>query len=58
MRRMKANTRLALSLAVIVLSAIYAVLVTKNPALASAIASGYVAVLLTIFLLVNVWKKP
>jgi hypothetical protein len=55
---MKPSLRLWLSVAMIVMSAIYAVTVVKNPQIASAIALGYVALLLTVFVLVNVWKKP
>jgi len=40
------------------LSAIYAVLVAYDSGVASAIALGYVAVLLTVFLASNVRKKP
>jgi cell division protein FtsW (lipid II flippase) len=42
----------------LVLSAAYAVLITKDPDVASAIALGYVALLLTIFAAVEIWKKP
>lgn len=55
---MTPKIRLALIAGVIVLSAAYAVLVTKNPATAAAIASGYIALLATVFILINVWKKP
>jgi cell division protein FtsW (lipid II flippase) len=55
---MRSELRLALCGAMIVLSALYAVLVNKNPDLATAVAAGYVALLLTIFVSVNVWKKP
>lgn len=55
---MTAHSRLFLAFALIVLSAGYAVLVKKDPSLAGAVASGYVAVLLTVFLLINVWKRP
>lgn len=55
---MKPSIRLVLSTMMIAISALYAVLVVKSPSLASAISSGYVAVLLSVFFLVNFWKKP
>lgn len=55
---MTPNNRLWLIATMIVISAGYAVLVKKDPGIASAIASGYVALLLTAVLLLNVWKKP
>lgn len=55
---MKASFRLALVALIIVGSAIYGLIVAQDPALASAMASGYVAVVLSVFLLVNVWKRP
>ena len=41
----------------IVFSAIYAVLIAEDRDLAEALAVGYIALLLTIFVTVNVWKK-
>lgn len=58
MQRMRPSVRLYLTLAVIVLSALYAVVVSQDPAIASAIASGYVAMLVTVLVVINVWKKP
>lgn len=55
---MTSSTRLRWCAAIIIVSAMYAVLIVKNPQVASAISSGYVAGLLTVFILVNVWKKP
>lgn len=55
---MRPNTRLWLIAGIIVLSAMYAVLVVEDKNLASAIASGYVALLLTFTLIINVWKRP
>jgi F0F1-type ATP synthase assembly protein I len=55
---MTANNRLLVIAGLIVLSAGYAVLVKKDPAVASAIAAGYVALLLTAIFVLNVWKKP
>lgn len=58
MRRMRPSIRLYLTLVVIVFSAAYAVVVTQNPALASAVASGYVALVVTVLVTINFWKKP
>lgn len=55
---MTSNARLRLSFLIIVASAAYAVLIVKDPAVASAISSWYIAVLLTIFVTINVWKRP
>ena len=55
---MTANIRLQLIGFTILLSAFFAVLVAKDPVLASAVSSGYVAILLIVFVAVNVWKKP
>lgn len=58
MLRMRPNARLLLCGLTILLSACYAVLVARTPEVATAVAVGYVALLLTIFVAVNVWKKP
>lgn len=55
---MTSSARLMLSAALIVMSSVYAVLVAKSPEVASAVAAGYIAVLLSVFTLINVWKKP
>lgn len=55
---MRPSTRLWLIAGIIVLSAVYAVLVVEDRNLAAAISSGYVALLLTVTLVLNVWKKP
>lgn len=55
---MTANSRLLWSAVLIIISAVYAVLVARDPGVASAIAAGYIAILLTVFVLLNVWKKP
>lgn len=55
---MSSSTRLKLSIVMIVLSMLFAVLIAQSPQIASAVATGYVAVLLTVILLTNVWKKP
>lgn len=52
------HTRLKLSAVMILLSALFAVLVARDPQTASAISTGYVAVLLTAFVLANTWKRP
>lgn len=55
---MRANLRLLLCVFIVVSSAAYAVLVIENPPIAAAVSSGYVALLATIFILVNLWKRP
>lgn len=55
---MTAYNRLWAAVVLIVLSAGYAVLVKKDPNIASAIAAGYVALVVTAVLVLNVWKKP
>ena len=55
---MTALSRLMVVAGLIVLSAGYAVLVKKDPSLASAISSGYVCMLLTAILVLNLWKRP
>lgn len=57
MLSMRSNARLGWSVAIIIVSAIYAVLVAKDPNTASALMLGYVAVLLTIFVINEVWKN-
>lgn len=57
MRKMSASYRLLLCGVLILLSAVYAVLVARDPAFAAAIAAGYVAIVFTVFLIVNFWKK-
>lgn len=55
---MKPSLRLALVAMIIVGSALYGLIVVKSPQLASAVSSGYVAVFLTVFAIVNLWKSP
>lgn len=55
---MTANNRLWIIAGLIVMSSAYAVLVKKDPDLAAAISTGYTALLLTVLLAINVWKKP
>lgn len=55
---MTPRIRLALIAGILIMSAAYAVLVKKDPGIAAAVASGYVAILLTVFFLLNTWKKP
>lgn len=54
---MTANNRLRWIAVMIIASALYSVLIAKDPEVASACATGYIAGLLTIFVLVNFWKK-
>lgn len=55
---MKPETRLILVAVIIIGSSLYALLVVRDPSLASAVATGYVAIFLTIFTLINLWKRP
>lgn len=55
---MSSHIRLKLGALMIFLSALFAVLIAQDPQMASAVASAYVAILLTVFVLSNVWKKP
>jgi tryptophan-rich sensory protein len=57
MQRMQANTRLALCGVVIVLSALYGLLLEQDRRLAEAVAIGYIAIMLTLLLVVNIWKR-
>lgn len=50
------NTRLNLSVVVILGSAIYGLLVIEAPSLAEAVALGYIAALLTVLTALNLWK--
>lgn len=52
------RTRLFWSATIILISSLYAVLVAESPDVASAIMLGYVALLLTIFTIIEIWKKP
>jgi len=54
---MSASLRLFLCGALILISTVYAVLVARDPATASAIAAGYVALVVTVIFIVNIWKK-
>lgn len=58
MLKMRPNARLLWVVVMILGSASYGVLVKKDPSVASAIALGYVGLILTIFVLVQVWRKP
>jgi pilus assembly protein TadC len=51
------NTRLILCAVIIIGSGLYALLVARDPDVASALMLGYVGVLLTIFVATEVWKK-
>lgn len=55
---MTSSLRLRLCMGVVLFSLLYGVIVVTNPEVASAIAAGYVAVLLTVLIMLNVWRKP
>jgi 1,4-dihydroxy-2-naphthoate octaprenyltransferase len=55
---MKPRTRLSLSVAMIIGSMVYGLLVALDREIASALMLGYVGLLLTIFATNEIWKKP
>lgn len=55
---MSPSTRLILCAGIIAVSAMYAVLVAHDPAIAAAVAVYYVAIVITAFVLTNIWKRP
>lgn len=55
---MAPKTRLFWVAVIIIGSFVYGIVIVANPRVASAIMLGYIAVLLTIFIVVDVWKKP
>lgn len=55
---MTPKTRLRLIVGLLALSTIYALLVGWNPELARAVAVGYIALMLTVLVLIQLWKKP
>jgi ABC-type uncharacterized transport system permease subunit len=55
---MTPNNRLRILAILIVLSAAYAVIVKKDQGLAYAIALGYIAIMLTILIITQCFKKP
>lgn len=55
---MSTSMRLRLCALMIALSAVFGVIVAKNPGFASDAASGYGAALLTLFIIANLGKKP
>lgn len=58
MGQMARKTRLSLIGLLIVVSAVYAALVSKDPDLARTIMVGYIGMVLTIFVVNEMWKKP
>lgn len=55
---MKPSTRLFWVAVIIVGSALYAMLITWNRPLTTTLTVAYIAVILTIFVANEVWKKP
>lgn len=55
---MTSSSRLQMSVAMIILSAIYAVIIAQNSDLASIVTIAYIVILFTFFVIANVWKKP
>lgn len=54
---MKPETRLALCIVIVLGSSAYAVLVAYDTSVASAVALGYVGLLLTVFVAIYIGKK-
>lgn len=57
MSRMSPRLRLALCAVIIVLSACYAVLVAKSFELAKVVGIGYIAVMLTLLVIINLGAR-
>lgn len=55
---MTPKTRLKLIAGLLALSTIYALLVSISPEFARIVAVGYIALMLTILVLIQLWKKP
>jgi hypothetical protein len=55
---MSPKLRLYLCAIIVALSGAYAVLIATDIELAKAVALGYIGLILTIFLLLNVWRRP
>lgn len=58
MLQMNPRLRLWACVVMILVSAGYAVLVAKNLEIAKAVALGYIALMLTLIVIVNLWKRP
>lgn len=58
MPEMRPNARLLWVAVLILGSASYGVLVKKDPDFAQAVMLGYIGLVLSIFVLVQVWRKP
>ena len=54
---MNPTIRLRFIAGLILLSAVYALIISESPEVASAVALGYVAIVLTILVALR-WKKP
>lgn len=55
---MRPSTRLFWVAVIIIGSALYALLITYNRPLTTTLTVAYIAVILTIFVFNEVWKKP
>lgn len=58
MLQMRASTRLVWCGVIIIASALYGLLIVRDPEVAQAVAIGYVAALLTIFVILHIWRRP
>lgn len=55
---MSPTARLHLILAALSVSMVYGVLVGLSPSFARTVAIGYIAAMISVLLIVNLWKKP
>lgn len=58
MNKLRANLRLFLCAFLIVGSALYGVLIAENPRIAADVMLGYIALVLTVLAVTEIWKKP
>jgi FtsH-binding integral membrane protein len=57
-RKMRPSGRLFWAAIMIVGSSLYGVLISLDPRTASSIMLGYIGVLLTVFIVCQVWRRP
>lgn len=57
MNQMTRKTRLSLTGLLLLVSAFYAALISQDPDFANAVMVGYIALVLTIFVVNEMWKR-
>lgn len=57
MWKVRPSGRLFWAIVMIIGSSVYAVIISLNPRVASSIMLGYIGVLLTIFIVCQVWRR-